>query len=466
MKRNRMELLLQEPNLYKVFFILAAPIFGANFLKAFNDLVDTYFVGQIPNSVSAQAGISVAWPLINIVLSFQIGLAVAGVAVISQLLGGGHREEARKYAGVLMTLGLFFGVLLNVLLYVLSEPVMYWMGAKGETLSCAVIYLRTRSFEMLFVMIFSVFQAIRQAQGDTTTPVLLSIGTIVINVVLTGLFVAVFNMGVFGAALATAIGQAAVCPVAIWLTFSPKEFLSLKTSDLKVKWENVKRLFKIAIPSAASQALSSLGFLILQALILDYGDVVTAAFSNGNKISSMLLMPVLALGSVLAAYVGQNIGAGNREKALKAYKISRNISFGLALVGSAILLPFRWFLAELLSNNPATQTAAVEYIFWVLLTQPLMALFQNYISVFNGAGNTGFSFIMSSVRLWCIRLPLILLFKSFTDLGSLGIWYAMVISNFLILLLGTFFFRKVDFSPKIPISSAENKKGKSQQAQG
>lgn len=449
--------MLHEPNLYKVFFVLAAPIFGANFLKAFNDLVDTYFVGQIPNSVSAQAGISVAWPLINIVLSFQIGLSVAGVAVISQLLGGGHREDARKYAGVLFTLGLGFGVILNIALYFCSVPVMQWMGAEGETLACAVTYLRTRSFEMLFVMIFSVFQAIRQAQGDTTTPVFLSVGTIVINVVLTGLFVSVFQMGVFGAGLATVIGQAAVCPVAIWLTFSKKGALALRWQDLRVEWSSVRRLFKIAVPSAGSQALSSLGFLILQALILDYGDAVTAAFSNGNKISSMLLMPVLALGSVLAAYVGQNIGAGNKEQARRAYKISRNISFLLALVGSMILIPFRWQLAELLSNNPETQAAAVEYIFWVLLTQPLMALFQNYLSVFNGSGNTMYSFVMSSVRLWCIRLPLILIFKSFTALGSLGIWYAMVISNFLILILGVLFFRKVDFAPKIPLEAEKNK---------
>ena len=77
-RRDRTELLLREPNLYKAFLILALPVFGANFIKAFNELVDTYFIGQIANSVAAQAGVSLSWPLLNIFASFQAGFGVAG----------------------------------------------------------------------------------------------------------------------------------------------------------------------------------------------------------------------------------------------------------------------------------------------------------------------------------------------------------------------------------------------------
>ena len=76
-----------------------------------------------------------------------------------------------------------------------------------------------------------------------------------------------------------------------------------------------------------------------------------------------------------------------------------------------------------------------------------MALFQNYLGIFNGAGRTRYAMILSSARLWIIRLPLLLIFKLFTDIGSSGIWYAMVISNFLILLVGAWLYRKIDFSP-------------------
>ena len=103
----------------------------------------------------------------------------------------------------------------------------------------------------------------------------------------------------------------------------------------------------------------------------------------------------------------------------------------------------------LLTNSPDTQREALNYIFWVIITQPLMAMFQNYLGVFNGCGKTHYSFIMETARLWAIRIPIILCFKKFTELGSNGIWYAMNISNLTILFVGAYLIIRIDFSEKI-----------------
>lgn len=449
MKKNKTELLLYEQNLYKAFFILAIPVFGANLLKSFHDLVDTYFIGQMPNSVAAQAAISISWPLINILMAFNVGLTVAGVAVVSQLLGAGRKKDGKEYAALLLALSAALGVMINIIMFLLTPFVMRMMGAQGEVFDCAVIYLRVRSFEMTFVFIFSAFQAIRQAQGDTVTPVLFSILSVAVNIVLTAVFIQVCGMGIMGAALATVIGQVLVTPLCLLRLFSKKEELYLERNDFKADWLSIKRLTGIAAPSAGSQALSSLGFLILQAFILDFGPEVAASFSIGNKISNLLLIPISALGTILAAYVGQNIGAGNKERAMQAYRVSRNLGIIISVCGVAVIFPFRAGLLGLLTNDATTLSYAVEYIFWVLLTQPLMSVFQNYLGVFNGSGNTKYSFVIATARLWAIRLPLILVFKNFTDLGRSGIWYAMCISNLVILLLAHALFRKVSFEAKL-----------------
>ncbi len=456
MKQDRTELLLREPNLYKAFLILTFPVFGANFMKAFNDLVDTYFIGQTANSVAAQAGVALAWPLLNIFACFQIGFGVAGVAVISQLLGSGQEERARENAGVLLVVALLFGVGLNGLLYVLAPPIIGFMGAEGETLACAVAYARTRSFELVFTFLFYAFQAVRQSKGDTVTPVILSVSAVVLNIVLTGVFVRVLGMGVSGAALATVLGHAAAAPFCLLLLFLPGQPLCLRRRHLKVRLPMLWQLSQVAAPAASSQALSALGFLVLQGVILSYGNEISAAFSIGNKISNMLLMPVLALGSVLAAFVGQNIGAGDSARARQAYVTSRNIALLMSVAGSVLLYPLRFWAVGLLSNDAATRAAAVEYLFWVLLTQPLMALFQNYLGVFNGSGRTSYGFLMSTCRLWAIRLPVITFFRHFTNLGASGVWYAMNISNFLIVVLGAALFRRVDFTPCQAVSRLEN----------
>lgn len=449
--RDRSNLLLYEKKLYKAFAIMAMPIFLSNLLKSLHDLVDTYFIGQMANSTAAQAAISIAWPFINILLCFSAGLSVGGVAIISRHLGMGDKQKAREYSALLLMLSIGIGLVINVIMYVGSPLVLKLMGAMDdmEVYELALTYLRVRSFEMIFLFVFAAFQTTRQACGDTVSPVLLSVVSVVVNVFLTWLFVAQMNLGVFGAALGTLIGNAVITPYCVYMLFSRRNQIAIDKSHFKIDMSEVRTMVKVGIPSALSQALSSLGFLILQALILDYGKHIAAAFSLGNKVSNLLLMPIFSLGSVLAAFVGQNIGAKNKERAIGAYNTSRNLGLAVSIVGCLIIFPFRREILSLLTNDPVTLDAAMEYIFWVLLTQPLMAMFQNYIGLFNGSGNTKLSFIMATVRLWVIRLPLILCFKLLTDLGSAGIWYAMVISNFLIMIVGWILKGKVNYEKKL-----------------
>lgn len=332
MKRDRQQLLLEENNLYKSFIILALPVFGVNLLTSMNDLVDTYFVGNMPDSVAAQAGMSISWPLIAILTSFNMGLAVAGVAVISQFLGAGKKNEAKKYSGMLVILAVILGVIINVLLYFLAPPVLKLMGAEGGVYTSSLTYVQVRSFEMVFSFVFAAFQAIRQSRGDTLTPVIYSTIGIIVNICLNALFIDHLGWGVYGAALATVISQVIKVPFCLYHIFIEKGEARLSVKDLKLDFKCIGKLVKIAVPSASAQAFSSFGFLFLQVFILSYGDQVAAAFSLGNKVSNLLLMPVMALGSVLATFVGQNIGNGNKERALQSYKVCRNLEIGRAHV--------------------------------------------------------------------------------------------------------------------------------------
>jgi len=446
MKRDRQHLLLYENNMYKSFVTLALPLFGVNLLMSMNDLIDTYFVGNMPDSVAAQAGMSISWPFINILTSFNMGIAVAGVAVISQFLGAGKKKEAQKYSAMLVMLGLVLGGVINLLLWCLSPMVLKWMGAEGGVYDSALVYVQVRSFEMIFIFLFAAFQSIRQSRGDTLTPVIYSSIGIFVNIGLNALFIQVMGMGVFGAALATVISHAIKTPFCIYHIFIEKSDARLTIKELAPDFKCIGRLVKVAMPSAGAQAFSSFGFLFLQVFVLSYGEKVSAAFSLGNKVTNLLLMPIMALGSVLATFVGQNIGHGNKERALKAYKICRNLGLVISIIGALILFPVREWAIGLLSNDAETVAIGTEFAAYVVILQPLMSLFQCYISLFNGAGKTIYSFIMSTARLWCLRLPMIWALQQFTDVGRVGIWWAMVVSNFIIDVVGACLFRKIDFN--------------------
>jgi len=123
------------------------------------------------------------------------------------------------------------------------------------------------------------------------------------------------------------------------------------------------------------------------------------------------------------------------------------------------LMNFRGYFASFfIKNDPIALALTNEYMFFLFIGLPLMAIFQTFLGTFNGTGNTRYTFIISTTRLWLLRIPTVFFFKYFTELGSAGIWYAMLVSNILISFLGIYLYKKIDFRPKITIRKNNNTK--------
>jgi Na+-driven multidrug efflux pump len=123
-------------------------------------------------------------------------------------------------------------------------------------------------------------------------------------------------------------------------------------------------------------------------------------------------------------------------------------------VGALLIIPFRTFLVGLFNHDAQTISLAAEYTLYLHLGLPFMGVFQTYLSTFQGSGDTKFSFLLAITRLWVFRIPLVLIFMNFTNLGPSGVWYAMLISNLLSVFVGMFLYAKVRFLPKIRMEKA------------
>lgn len=460
-KNSRKHLILEDKNIIKGLVIMALPLFASNLLKSLHDIVDSFFLARMDGSeemiASTLAAINIHWPIYNIFNALGVGLGIAGVGIISQYLGSGKEKTAKIYAAKLLTFSFVLGLIVNALLFFGAPLIAQVMGATGSTADYAITYFRYRSMEFTFVYIFLAYQAIRQASGDTLSPVILSVVSILVNIFLTWLFISEFNMGITGAGLSTLIAQALIVPFAVYNLFFTKKHPRIEARDLGYDGLIIKEISKFALPSAAAQAFSSLGFAVIQAMILSYGEVVSSGFSTGNRISSLLLNPVMAIGSVVTAYIGQNIGANNAARAKKSYEVARNLSVIIMVIGVLIIIPFAKPIAEFIvgTHNPSIVAVTVEYSIWILGTQPLMAIFQTHLSAFNGSGNNKYAFIMTFTRLWILRVPLVLIFKYLTDVGYAGIWYAMVMSNLIVLFVGSYLYKKVKFQRKVFIDEQD-----------
>ena len=145
-------------------------------------------------------------------------------------------------------------------------------------------------------------------------------------------------MGIAGAAYATLIANAAPLPLIIYDLFYSKHHIKISIKEMMVNKDTLSEMSRFAVPASVGQAISSLGFVIIQSIILRYGDDVSAGFSVGNRISSLLLNPVVAISTISAAFIGLNIGHAQPERAKRSYQVSRNLSFILMTVGVAIII--------------------------------------------------------------------------------------------------------------------------------
>ncbi len=445
---ERSELILKEPKILKGMIILSLPVLVSNILRSLHDVVDTFFLNMLPDSSAAIGAVGTTWAMLATFLAISVGLSVAGISIISQYVGAKKVQDASLYASKLLGLAVGFGILLNIIIYFGAPLFMTWMGAKDIVHTYGTQYLTIRSFEMIYLFVFSIFASMRQAIGDTKSPVIITVISLVLNIILTPIFVFTLNMNVIGAALATLIANVITLPIVLYMIFNKKAELHVEVKDLVYNHSMTKKIIKVAIPVTAGNALSSFGFVILQAMILGFGIETAAAFSVGNRISSFFLMPGSSLGSVLSSYIGQNMGAGNTKRAIQSYRISRNATLIIMSASSVVALPFVRPLASLLSSGETLRLAS-EYLIFLFLTQPFMALYNSYCGVFDGSGNTRLSFLMHTIRLWVFRIPVVLILHEFTNLGSSAIWICMLLSNFLISILGYFLMKRIDFTKNL-----------------
>ncbi len=462
-KKENLERILHEPSILKGIVIMAIPVFLNNLLKSLHDMVDAIFVARIDfpaESVkeAALAAMNIHWPIFNFFMALGVGLGVATVAMVSQYVGANRRDLATKYASKLMTLAIIFGFFITLLFFVTSDTILgynlfaYLMGARGEALQFAGQYFRIRSYEFVLVFIFVVYQSIRQATGETLFPVILNVGGIFVNILLTWLFISVFKWGIPGAAYATLIAHAAPIPFIIYDLFRSKKHIKISIPEMNLDLDTVKDMGRFAIPAAVGQAVSSLGFVVIQSIILRYGNDVSAGFSVGNRISSLLLNPVIAISSITAAYIGLNIGHHQPERAKQSYFVSRNLSFLLMSAGVAIIIPLRFPIIGFILDSNVSDAYRIsgEYTLWLLLTQPLMSLFQSYIGLFNGSGHSNYTLRMAMARLWGMRIPMVFLFMYLLPSNDYrGIFWAMMISNLLILPYGHYLKKSINYEVQV-----------------
>jgi len=442
--------LILHGSMYKVIITLAAPIMLSNLIQTLYSLIDGIWVSKL-GSIQF-AAISFVWPVMFLFISIGIGLFIAGTSILSQFIGASKYDKASQYSSQLIAIAFVCAICFSFIGYFASPIIINLMGAKGDLAYYSEIFLRITFLDMPFTFLFFCFNAIMSSQGNTLTPTVLSSISVIINAILDPIFIFKFNMGIAGAPVATIISKALLAGAGLYI-------LHKTTSKIKPSFKNfsfnriiLNKLFKVAIPSAIGQTGSALGFIILNGFIVSYGTSTLAAFGMVNRITSLIMQPAMGIGASLTAIVGQNLGSGQLDRVKESFVKALKLTISISILGCIVLIwkdkqVVNFFIRSKDDNEVIAQ--AIIYLIYISFSMPLMGIFSVFQGIFQGSGHTKYSMNMEISRLWFVRLPMILLFKYFTTVGSTGIWISMSSSNLIICLYGYYLYRKGGWQTRI-----------------
>ncbi len=408
-------------NPYRLILGFALPIFLSQVFQQFYNTADTLIVGKFLGT-EALAAVSSSGNLIFLLVSFFAGTALGAGVVISRYFGTREYDHVSKAIHTTVALSILCGVFLTVVGVAFTPTLLRWMDTDPDVMPQAVEYFRYYFLGALAVVGYNNLKGIMNALGDSKRPLYYLIFSSLLNIVLDLLFIGGFGWGVWSAAVATTISQAASMILCLIHLCKPGTIYQVQLRKMKIDGRIMREIIRYGFPSGVQNSVIGLANVIVQTNINSFGKLATAAYGSYAKIEGFAFLPVTSFTMALTTYTGQNLGAmeydrarkGSRFGILSAVLLAELIGLGI-FVSAPALIGFFTDDAQVIAIG--ARQAHIEALFYFLL-----AFSHAVAAVCRGAGKAFVPmFIMLSI--WCVlRIAYITTVMHFTHELSFIYW--------------------------------------------
>lgn len=424
---KKMEL-LGSTSIPKALLAMGIPTMVGMLVNAFYNLVDAYFVGGLGES--QMGAISVVYPLGQVVVGLGLLFGNGAASYISRLLGRGDKENADKVASTALYSSISVGAVIIIISMVFLHPILKLLGATNSILPFAATYAGIYIVSCIFNVFNVTMNNIVTSEGAAKTTMCALLTGAVLNIALDPLFIYVFDLGMAGAAIATAISQVVSTCVYLTYIFRKKSVFHFRVKDCTYTKETMSEVFKIGIPTLVFQILTSVSISLINNAAGGYGDSAIAGMGVVTRLISMGSLSVFGFIKGFQPIAGYSYGAKKFDRLREAIKTSILWStafcviFGviLALFPTAIVSQFTKGDAEMIRIGAASLRANGISIM-------LFGFYTVYSSLFLALGKGREGFILGACRQGICFIPVILLLPIVWGLN--GIMYAQPIADVL-----------------------------------
>jgi len=321
----------------KLILGFAIPLLFGFLFQQFYNLVDTVIVGRFLG-VDELASVGATGSINFLIIGFCMGVCNGFSIPVSHKFGAGDYEGVRRYVANSAWLGMGFSVVLTVVTALLCRNILVWMRTPENILEGAYTYILIIFLGIPSTFLYNIVSGVIRALGDSKTPVIFLVFSSFINIGLDLVFIINLNLGIAGAALATVIAQIVAGVGCLLFMIRKFEILHIRKGEWMPDMHMMKVLCGMGIPMGLQYSITAIGSVVLQSATNTLGSVAVASITAGSKVSQFLACPFDAMGSTMATYGGQNVGAGKIDRLGKGLKSCIILGIGYGLLAFLVVL--------------------------------------------------------------------------------------------------------------------------------
>jgi putative MATE family efflux protein len=418
-----------EGSIIRNLLALSWPLMISQGLNMIGPTIDMIWVGKL--GPAPIAGVGVAGMVVMFMMSAMMGLAVGTRAMIARFVGSNDAEGANNAARQAFVVGVCFAAVMVTIGIYFSEQILILLRMDAEVVSEGAAYMRIMFVGAAAMTFRMLTEGIMQSSGDTMTPMRISIlfrafHTALCPFLVFGLWIFP-RLGVSGAALTNVLSQTLGLVLGIWILLTERTRLRLTLSHFRLDPDMIWRIVKIGLPAAIIGMQMGLIHIVMMTFMVPFGTVAVAAHILGQRLEMFMNTLVMGLGMGAGVLTGQNLGAGEPERAERIGWLSLGIAEIIMVLASGAILIWAEYIVSIFNTNPSLVALASSFLRISTVGYLVLASISVFKHVLGGAGDTVPAMIFEVGHLWAVMLPLAFLLPGFFNLGVYGIRWAIVI---------------------------------------
>ena len=418
---------------YKKIMNIALPAMAENFLQMLMGMVDNYLVASL--GLIAISGVSVASNIITIYQAIFIALGAAISSLISKTLAQGDKESLAYHTAEAIKLTLLLSFLLGLVSLLFGRQMLNLLGTEKAVAEAGGLYLALVGGTIVLLGLMTSFGALVRVTRNPRFPMYVSLLTNVLNALLSGLGIYVFQLGIVGVALGTVLARL-IGVVSLWR--------ELDLSAIHWSWGLDRELLRLSLPAAGERLMMRAGDVVIIAIVVAFGTEAVAGNAIGEVLTQFNYMPIFGVSTATVMLVAHAVGEGDMRAVDLIRKRTFWLSFACMLPVALGIFAFGRPLTLLYTDNSGAITASLLVILFSLLGTPMAVGTVIYTAVWQGLGNARLPFYATTIGMWLIRIVAGYLLGVTFGLGLPGVWAGTLLDNgFRWLFLKVLFDRKM-----------------------